>query len=228
MNTSSVWIGYEWGAGITKVVSSYEVRYNNGSCCEQRGPKNWTLQGWNGSTWVTVDTVTNQSGWYANPSRSFSVDTPGAYSRYRLNITADNYNSPSYPITLVSIADIKLYSASTYSLRLDSIHCWWKHDLAGGDEPRLYVNGSRVWSSDHFDRDQTASLTHIARISIPSGGLTMTLDEYDDWPGSTVNIPAWPGPGIIYANPVGPDPVGLDFMRGDSAWYTVYYTVACD
>jgi archaellum component FlaF (FlaF/FlaG flagellin family) len=110
MNTSSVWIGYEWG-GATQVVSSYELKYANGSCCEQRGPKNWTLQGWNGSTWVIVDTVTNQSGWYASPSRTYSVDSPGAYSKYRLNITADNYNNPTYPITLVSIASIQLYGA---------------------------------------------------------------------------------------------------------------------
>jgi hypothetical protein len=109
MYTSSVWIDYEWGGGATKVVSSYEIKYNNGSCCEQRGPKNWTLQGWNGSSWVTVDTVTNQTGWYANPYRTFTVDSQGCYSKYRLVVTADNYNNATYPITLVSIASLQLY-----------------------------------------------------------------------------------------------------------------------
>ena len=109
MYTSSVWIDYEWGGGASKTVDSYEIKYANGSCCEQRGPKNWTLQGWSGSTWVTVDTVTNQSGWYSNPIRSYTVDAPGAHSKYRLLVTADNYNNASYPITLVSIASFQLF-----------------------------------------------------------------------------------------------------------------------
>jgi len=109
MYTSSVWVGYEWGGGALKAANSYQIKYANGSCCEQRGPKNWTLQGWNGSAWVTVDSVTNQTGWYSNSIRSFSVDSPGCYTKYRLNIAADNYNDPTYPITLVSIAEIQLY-----------------------------------------------------------------------------------------------------------------------
>ncbi|MBC8123426.1 MAG: hypothetical protein H7Y22_16505, partial [Gemmatimonadaceae bacterium] len=99
MYTSSVWIDYEWGGGASNTVNSYQIKYANGSCCEQRGPKNWTLQGWDGTAWVTVSTVTNQSGWYSNPTRTYTVDTPGAYSRYRLNVTADNYNNATYPIT---------------------------------------------------------------------------------------------------------------------------------
>jgi hypothetical protein len=109
MYKSSVWIAYEWGGGQSKTVSSYEIRYNNGSCCEQRGPKAWTLQGWNGSSWNTVDTVTGQTGWYSNNTRTFAVDTPGSYTKYRLNVTADNYNNASYPITLVSISSLTFY-----------------------------------------------------------------------------------------------------------------------
>ena len=108
-NTSAVWIGYEWGGGTAQTVTSYEVSYNNGSCCEQRGPKDWLLQGWDGYSWVTVDTVMGESGWYSNSTRTYTVDAPGNYSKYRLYITADNYNDPSNPITLVSISSIHLY-----------------------------------------------------------------------------------------------------------------------
>jgi hypothetical protein len=109
MSAASVSLGYEWGGGVAKTVTSYEVDYNNGSCCEQRGPKDWALQGWDGTSWITVDTVRGQSGWYSNNRRSFAVDAPGSYSKYRLYITADNYNNPSYPVTLVSISSIHLY-----------------------------------------------------------------------------------------------------------------------
>ncbi len=106
--TSSVYIGYKWGGGDSKTVTSYEIKYANGSCCEQRGPQDWTLQGWNGSEWIVVDTRNNETGWYLNFSRTYVVDNPGAYTKYRLNITADNYNNVTYPITLVSIAEIQL------------------------------------------------------------------------------------------------------------------------
>jgi len=109
MYTSSVGIGYTWDGGASKTARSYEIKYNNGSCCQQRGPRDWTLQGWNGTSWVIVDTEAGQTGWYANPNRTFTVDTPGSYPRYRLLVTADNYNNASYPITLVSIASLQLY-----------------------------------------------------------------------------------------------------------------------
>jgi hypothetical protein len=138
MYTSSVWLGYEWGGGTSKTVSSYEIKYANGSCCEQRGPKNWTLQGWNGSTWITVDTVTNQTGWYAYSVRTYSVDTPGTYSKYRLNVTADNYNNATYPITLVSIASLQLYGA---------VSAPQVPTMSSSTTPSGYVTRSGVYSS---------------------------------------------------------------------------------
>lgn len=227
MYASSVWIGYEWGGGATRVVNSYEVKYANGSCCEQRGPKHWTLQGWNGSTWVTVDTVTNQTGWYATPVRTFAVDVPGAYAKYRLHITADNYNNPTYPITMVSIAELQLYGThqAAYYLKLKYIYCLAKNDLTGYDEPRLYVNGVRIWSHEHFDREQTASLTHITPIPFgTNSSLQVVLKEHDDWPGSTVTIPPWVHSG--YVGPVADEEGSIDFVRGDhQTWYVLVYSV---
>src|SRR5690242_18923515 len=69
MYTSSVWLGYEGGGGATRGVTTYEIHCANVSCCEQRGPKNWPLQGRNGAAWVTVDTVSGQTGWYSNYAR---------------------------------------------------------------------------------------------------------------------------------------------------------------
>jgi len=58
---------------------------------------------------VTVDIVTNQSGWYSYPHRTYTVDKPNCYTKYRLNVTADNYNNATYPITLVSVGTLQLY-----------------------------------------------------------------------------------------------------------------------
>lgn len=115
-----------------------------------------------------------------------------------------------------------------YYLKLDSIYCWAKNDAVGYDEPRLYVdgNGNGVWSHEHFDRDQSASLTHIPRIRFNDTVIGVRLDEHDDWPGSTITIPSLTGDaisapesdlGVLY---------GHDFVRGDfRTWYTLYYIV---
>jgi hypothetical protein len=140
MYTSAVWIAYEWGGGTSQTVASYEVRYANGSCCEQRGPKSWTLQGWTGSSWVTVDTVTSQTGWYASPTRTFTVDAPGSYVRYRLHITADNYNNATYPVTLVSIASIQLFGGVS-SPQIPA--------LAGASSPAGSATASGIYSGGY-------------------------------------------------------------------------------
>lgn len=107
MNTSAVWLSYVWSGSTSKRASAYRVSYSNGSCCEQRGPKNWLLQGYTGSSWVTIDTVTDQTGWYSRPVREFTIDSPGTYRGYRLYMTKDNYNG-SYPITLVHVDQFQL------------------------------------------------------------------------------------------------------------------------
>jgi sugar lactone lactonase YvrE len=93
-------LGYEFTSN--KTVTNYDLTFVNGSIW-QRGPRDWTLQGWNGSSWVTVDTVTNETCWGNPPGapsggcgplsnhRNYVVDTPGSYIRYRLYFTKDNY-----------------------------------------------------------------------------------------------------------------------------------------
>ncbi|WP_050433147.1 hypothetical protein [Chondromyces crocatus] len=140
MYASSVWLAYEWGGGVAKTATSYQITYANGSCCEQRGPKNWTLQGWNGASWTTVDTVTNQTGWYGNPIRTFEVDHPGSFTKYRLHVTADNYNDPGHPITLVSIASLQLQGRDVVSQ---------VPTMSGDTSPSGLVTSSGVYSSSY-------------------------------------------------------------------------------
>lgn len=106
------WIAYEWANGLAKTITSYEIWYSNGALT-QRAPRDWQFQGWNGSTWVTLDTRTNQINWStATHARRFTVASPGAYNKYRLHITNDNYDDgPSYPtpVHAVSISELRLY-----------------------------------------------------------------------------------------------------------------------
>ena len=55
-----------------------------------RAPSSWWFQGYNGSSWVTLDTQTNVPDTVSFHTTYYRVTTPGAYTAYRLYITANN------------------------------------------------------------------------------------------------------------------------------------------
>ncbi len=60
-------------------------------------PKTWTLEYWNGSTWVTADTRTNITSWPSTADwLTFTVAAPASSTRWRLNITAGMSGSRIY------------------------------------------------------------------------------------------------------------------------------------
>lgn len=83
-------VGYVWADG-PRTITGYALWYTNGSITE-RAPRDWTLQGFDGTSWVVLDTRTNQPGWGGSERRVFSVASPGAYSGYRVVITEDFYS----------------------------------------------------------------------------------------------------------------------------------------
>ncbi|WP_022883438.1 GH92 family glycosyl hydrolase [Glaciibacter superstes] len=87
--TSKAWLQYQLSQSQTVV--SYTL--TSGGDAPERDPKNWTVLGSNdGSTWTPLDSQTDQT--WADADRgvqkSFSITTPGTYSYYRLDITANH------------------------------------------------------------------------------------------------------------------------------------------
>nr|WP_154958209.1 discoidin domain-containing protein [Paenibacillus xylanexedens] len=74
-----------------QTVTSYSISMGNSNSTQLlRAPKKWTFEGSNdGSTWVILDTQSNQTNWNSN-QREFLIISPNAYSKYRLNITENN------------------------------------------------------------------------------------------------------------------------------------------
>lgn len=87
VNQTPAWIGYEWPS--SRLIDYYTLSFNN-TGLTSRAPKDWTLQGWNGSSWVILDTRTNQVGWLGTETRGYTVASPAIYGKYRLNFTDDN------------------------------------------------------------------------------------------------------------------------------------------
>jgi hypothetical protein len=103
IGVAPAWVAYELSAPRT--VTQYGVQYTNGSLTS-RAPRDWQFQGFNGTSWVTLDTRTAQTAWTQGEVRTFTIAAPAAYRRYRLHVTNDN--DDSQPIVVVSIGELYL------------------------------------------------------------------------------------------------------------------------
>ena len=70
--SGAAWIAYEFTS--PKAIDQYTV-------VTYGGTGDWTFEGWNGSSWIVLHTVTNTSSSYSSPSIGNSV----AFIKYRLN-----------------------------------------------------------------------------------------------------------------------------------------------
>lgn len=96
---TTAWLQYQLDGARTA------TRYTMTSANDVAGrdPRNWTLQGsTDGSTWTVIDTRTAQTWTNRGVTNSYDIATPGAYTYYRLDITANN----GQPITQLADWDI--------------------------------------------------------------------------------------------------------------------------
>jgi hypothetical protein len=97
-------IGYAFADG-PRVITSYAINYVNGQITT-RAPKDFTLQGFDGSSWTTVDSRSNETNWLGRERREYTVAQPGAYSQYRLVVTDDNDDRGG--VVVISMGDLEL------------------------------------------------------------------------------------------------------------------------
>jgi alpha-L-fucosidase 2 len=85
------WLAYYFG-GPAKIVIRYDITSANDA--PGRDPKNWQFQGsQDGINWTTLDTRTGETFPSRFLTRPYTITNSTAYSRYRLNITANNGDS---------------------------------------------------------------------------------------------------------------------------------------
>ncbi|OIB04576.1 hypothetical protein AK95_13250 [Paenibacillus sp. LC231] len=78
------WVGYEFTE--KKKINRYSLtpRFT------ERMPVDWTFEGWDGNTWVILDTRTGVRDWSQGVSRYFEFKNHELYIKYRIHITANN------------------------------------------------------------------------------------------------------------------------------------------
>jgi hypothetical protein len=99
---STTWIGYQFANSASYAVQKYTITSANDYA--ERDPKSWSLQGWNGSSWVNLDTRTNETFASRFQKKEYTFSNSTNYNSYRLNITANN------GATITQLAEIELFS----------------------------------------------------------------------------------------------------------------------
>lgn len=124
-NSSNMWISAEfqpaWIAfnfGSTRNITSYAINFNNGSLTS-RAPRDWSLQGWSGSSWINVDTRSAQTGWLGVERRVYSVAAPGNYSQYRLYVTDDNDSRAG--VVVISMTRLELMGCTPSTCNFNDV-----------------------------------------------------------------------------------------------------------
>lgn len=100
--TLPAWISY------TFIEPTKVERYGILGGASGSSPKQWTFEGWDGNSWVVLDTQTLLNDLYPNKV-FFDIKTPDSYLKYRLNINA-NFG---YSTVLVT----ELYMSNKYLIR---------------------------------------------------------------------------------------------------------------
>lgn len=136
------WIAYDFGTST--YISHYTITNTNGSLVS-RAPKDFKLQGWNGSSWVTVDNRTNQTNWISGLQRTYNVATPGSYSKYRLYITDDNDSRTG--VVVISIGNLELLGCEQPPLIPPSA-CFTASPTSGNAPLGVSLNASCSSDSD--------------------------------------------------------------------------------
>ena len=187
-STSTFWRGT--GGGVdqleidlgasTYAIQTYEVRI---ASTTNRAPKNWTFQGSNdNSTWTTLDTQTNQTGWNANQTKFYSFINVTTYRYYRLNITANNGDATNTEAILFGLTDISPYGG--YGGNLSSPHITIQFQsgpkLVGSSGPSTPVPVAKVlqqgfWNRSYLETIAATGGTGGYTFSILSGSLPTGL-----------------------------------------------------
>jgi hypothetical protein len=104
-STLPAWLQYEFTA--PKTIAKYTL--TNDWEGPYRMPTVWVFQGYNGTTWDDLDTVSSGQTWTGTQTREFLVDAPAEYTIYRLYITDTTGTYDDY----VMVSEMEMMEAIT-------------------------------------------------------------------------------------------------------------------
>lgn len=104
----------QWTTTPAKTATAYSL--TSGNDAPDRDPKAWTLYGSNdgGTTWQAIDARSGETFTARGQVKEYQIASPASYSRYKLDVTANNGASG-----LLQLADVSLTAAAPAGLTLN-------------------------------------------------------------------------------------------------------------
>lgn len=81
-------ISYDFAGAATKVCDAYWILVHDTTTFVNNAPISWTFEGWNGASWIVLDTRLGEAAWSKNERRYFEFNNKTAYQSYRINVIA--------------------------------------------------------------------------------------------------------------------------------------------
>jgi hypothetical protein len=171
------WLAYEFTS--PKIIDRYEIAMGIGISTSST-MRDWTFEGWNGTSWVVLHTVTNYlpaswSSGYASPA---SIGNTTAYIKYRYNCTAANAGAP-----YVNVAFVRWYEylstaavaggGFTFSTAINITLTGTSGVVCGTGNTLTFTGGSGVVAN--LNASLTASTTSTGVVLTHSGAGTLNI-----------------------------------------------------
>jgi hypothetical protein len=154
-------------------------------------PSEWTIEGYDGSSWVVLDTRSGESGWSAGEKRYFEFTNKTAYSSYRFNWKALN------GLTTLVIAELRLNEAgdgqTPFNLTASSttgINDGVGFKTTDVGRPIRLLGGDGVWRWAKIAARTSSTVVtirlygHALPDTSPITNWRMSAFEEGDWPSS--------------------------------------------
>lgn len=144
------WASYEFSS--PQKINRYTIlsRYSSGNT---RSPISWNFQGYDGSSWITLDTRNNENGWLDSQKRTYSFVNENSYIAYRI-LTSDNMGGAYTAIAELEMMEFLYYSTDVkFQIRTSEDNVIWSSWLnyASGliDSSAKYFQYKALLESEH-------------------------------------------------------------------------------
>ena len=174
-SSSTYWIangtGPEW-VSLTFPSDRRVAKYALSSTTGGDAPKDWTLEGWNGSSYVVVDTRSSETNWNVLERREYVCTNSAFYPKYRLNVSAQNATAGN-PSAYVIVAEVEMYEATITIQAFATQTNWIDSNISFADYHARPQDQHQVAPTPFFSPDSgTFNNDTAITISSPLSGAT--------------------------------------------------------
>jgi len=97
------WVSYDFAGATTKVADAYWLQAHPQSSSSSWAASAWNFEGYDGSSWIVLDSRSDERGWAAGEKRYFEFNNETAYQSYRLTALASDNSDAAFSFAELAI-----------------------------------------------------------------------------------------------------------------------------